>query len=77
MRPAIPRPDMRRAVVLLPNGFTLGNLFFGVFAVVSATRGDFIWAGWCVILSGVMDALDDLVTKIRRRHQEFPVFTLQ
>src|SRR6185437_5733044 len=30
MSPNLSRPDMRRAVVLLPNGFTLGNLFFGV-----------------------------------------------
>ena len=56
MRPAIPRPDMRRAVVLLPNGFTLANLFFGVFAGVSASRGYFEWAGWCVLLGGVADA---------------------
>ncbi|HEY9517380.1 MAG TPA: CDP-diacylglycerol--serine O-phosphatidyltransferase [Gemmatimonadaceae bacterium] len=73
MRPAIPRPDMRRAVVLLPNGFTLGNLFFGVFAVVSATRGDFIWAGWCVILSGVMDALDGRVARMTRTGSRFGV----
>lgn len=71
--PAIPRPDMRRAVVLLPNGFTLGNLFFGVFAIVSATRGDFVWAGWCVILSGVMDALDGRVARMTRTGSRFGV----
>lgn len=64
---------MRRAVVLLPNGFTLGNLFFGVFAVVSATRGDFIWAGWCVVLSGVMDTLDGRVARMTRTGSRFGV----
>ena len=33
-----PRP---RAAIALPNGFTLANLFFGIFAVVSASRGEF------------------------------------
>lgn len=73
MRPAIPRPDMRRAVVLLPNGFTLGNLFFGVFAIVSATRGDFEWAGWFVVLGGVMDALDGRVARMTRTASRFGV----
>jgi len=37
----VARTQPRRAVVLLPNGFTLANLFFGVFAIVAASRGDF------------------------------------
>jgi len=41
MRPALPRPDMRRVVVLFPSGLTLGNLFFGVFAIVAASRMEF------------------------------------
>ncbi|HJU88235.1 MAG TPA: CDP-diacylglycerol--serine O-phosphatidyltransferase [Gemmatimonadaceae bacterium] len=73
MSPAIPRPDMRRAVVLLPNGFTLGNLFFGVFAIVSAARGEFMWAGWCVVLGGVMDALDGQVARMTRTGSRFGI----
>jgi CDP-diacylglycerol--serine O-phosphatidyltransferase len=64
---------MRRAVVLLPNGFTLGNLFFGIFAIVAATRGDYVWAGWCVVLGGVMDALDGRVARITRTGSRFGV----
>lgn len=73
MSPAIPRPDMRRAVVLLPNGFTLGNLFFGIFAIVSASRGQYHWAGWCVVLGGVMDALDGRVARMTRTGSRFGV----
>ncbi|HEX5437450.1 MAG TPA: CDP-diacylglycerol--serine O-phosphatidyltransferase [Gemmatimonadaceae bacterium] len=73
MSPALRRPDMRRAVVLLPNGFTLGNLFFGVFALVSATRGAFVWAGWSVVLSGVMDLLDGRVARMTRTGSRFGV----
>ena len=40
-RRRFPRPSM----VMLPNGFTLGNLFFGIYAIVSASRGDHMLAG--------------------------------
>ena len=42
---------MRRAVILLPNGFTLVNLFFGIFAIVAASRGDFDAARRCTSCS--------------------------
>ena len=35
------RPPVRRVVVALPNGLTLLNLFFGIFAIVTAARGDY------------------------------------
>ena len=73
MSAAFRRPDMRRAVVILPNGFTLGNLFFGIFAIHAAANGDFKWAGWCVVLGGVMDALDGRVARMTRTGSAFGV----
>ena len=55
---------VRRAVVVLPNGFTLANLFFGIYAIVAASRGDFGRAGVYVVLGGVCDALDGRVARI-------------
>jgi CDP-diacylglycerol---serine O-phosphatidyltransferase len=69
--PALRRPDMRRAVVLLPNGFTLGNLFFGVFAIVAASRGQYSQAGLYVVLGGVMDTLDGRVARATRTGSRF------
>ena len=69
--PALPRPNMRRAVVLLPNGFTLGNLFFGVWAIVAASRGSYSQAGVYVVLGGVMDALDGRVARATRTGSRF------
>lgn len=57
-------PHVKRAVVVLPNGFTLASLFFGIFAIVSASRGDFSKAGVYVVLGGVCDALDGRVARI-------------
>jgi CDP-diacylglycerol--serine O-phosphatidyltransferase len=58
-----PRPRVRRAVVLFPSGLTLLNLFFGMFAIVAATRGEYYRAGWYVVLGGVMDMLDGRVAR--------------
>ena len=49
---------VRRAVVVLPNGFTLINLFFGIFAIVAASRGEFSTAGLYIVFGGIADALD-------------------
>src|ERR671928_1623762 len=65
------RPTVRRAVVLLPNGATLLNLFFGIFAIVAATRGQFNAAGWFVVLGGVADALDGRIARATRTGSRF------
>lgn len=57
------RRPMRRAVIMLPSGLTIGNLFFGVFAIVSASRGDLSRAGLWVVIGGVLDALDGRVAR--------------
>ena len=65
------RPDMRRAVILFPSGFTLGNLFFGVFAIIAASRGDFRQAGVYVLLGGICDALDGRVARATNAGSQF------
>jgi CDP-diacylglycerol--serine O-phosphatidyltransferase len=62
MKP-LPRPVARRVVVLMPSGFTLANLFFGVWAIVSAYKGELNRAGLFVLLGGVADALDGRVAR--------------
>jgi CDP-diacylglycerol---serine O-phosphatidyltransferase len=71
MRPAIRRPDVRRVVVLFPSGLTLMNLFFGVFAIVAASRGDFTRAGWYVVLGGIADAFDGRVARATNSEGRF------
>jgi CDP-diacylglycerol--serine O-phosphatidyltransferase len=54
---------LRRGVVILPSGLTLANLFCGIFAIVSASRGMFDQAGFLIVLGGVADALDGRVAR--------------
>jgi CDP-diacylglycerol--serine O-phosphatidyltransferase len=53
----------RRAVVVLPSGLTLANLFCGIFAIISASRGQLDQAGLLIVLGGVADALDGRVAR--------------
>jgi len=57
------RQGVRRAVVLLPNGFTLSNLLCGIYALVLASRHDFRGACLFVVLGGIADALDGRVAR--------------
>ncbi len=65
------RRTLQRGVIILPSAFTLGNLFFGIYAMVSASRGDFMWAGWCIIFAGVLDMLDGRVARFTRTGSAF------
>ena len=63
MSARVRRPTIRRAVIYLPNGFTLFNLFCGIFAIVLASRLAFGKASLFVFLGGIADALDGRVAR--------------
>jgi CDP-diacylglycerol---serine O-phosphatidyltransferase len=62
---------MRRAVILFPSGLTLANLFFGIFAIIAASRGQFVQAGVFVLLGGACDALDGQVARATNAGTQF------
>ena len=66
-RPRLPRPSM----VMLPNGFTLMSLFFGVYAIVLASRGDHARAVWYIIAASVCDAIDGRVARATHTGSKF------
>jgi CDP-diacylglycerol--serine O-phosphatidyltransferase len=57
------RRGVRRAVVLMPNGLTLFNLFCGIYAIVLAIRGDLASAPTFIVLGGIADVLDGRVAR--------------
>jgi len=74
MRDAPPlreRPGMRRAVVFLPNGFTLANLFCGIYAIVLAARGNYPQATLFVVIGGFADGLDGRVARATNTGSRF------
>ena len=70
MKP-FPRPSMRRVVIVVPSLFTLFNLFFGIWSMVLASRGEFYRAGWYIFFAGVLDALDGRVARLSRTGTRF------
>ena len=60
---ARPREGLRRVVVVIPSAFTLGNLFFGFWSIISAFNGNFRQAGWFILYAGILDSLDGRVAR--------------
>jgi CDP-diacylglycerol---serine O-phosphatidyltransferase len=63
-REGLRRPSIRQVVVVMPSTFTLGNLFFGFWSIVSAFNGNFRWAGWFIVFAGILDMLDGRVARL-------------
>lgn len=59
----VPRRRLRRGIVILPSAFTLGNLFLGIWAIVHAARGEYVTAGWLIVMAAFFDMLDGRVAR--------------
>ena len=65
------RQGVRRAVVFLPNGFTLFNLFCGIYSIVLSARGNYDLAVRFVVIGGFADALDGRVARATNTGSRF------
>jgi CDP-diacylglycerol--serine O-phosphatidyltransferase len=65
------RPRLQRGVIIVPSALTLGNLFFGIWAIVSASRGDFERAAWLIVLAGIFDTIDGRVARATQTGSRF------
>jgi len=62
---------LQQGIIILPSAFTLGNLFFGIYALVTASQGDLLWAGWYIVFAAVLDMLDGRVARFTRTGSRF------
>jgi CDP-diacylglycerol--serine O-phosphatidyltransferase len=62
---------LQRGVIILPGALTLGNLFFGLWAIVSAARGQFETSAWLIVAAGIADMLDGRVARVTRTGSRF------
>jgi CDP-diacylglycerol--serine O-phosphatidyltransferase len=65
------RPNVRRVVVVVPSMFTLANLFFGIWSIVLASRGEFYRASWYIVIAGVLDMLDGRIARLSKTGSRF------
>ena len=68
---AHPAVRHRRAIYLLPNAFTTGNLFAGFYAIVMAMNGEFPWAAIAIFLAMFLDSLDGRVARLTNSQSTF------
>ncbi len=64
-------PALQRGVIILPSALTLANLFFGIWAIVAASRGDFTTAAWLIVLAGIADMIDGRVARVTQTGSRF------
>ncbi|NJD10862.1 MAG: CDP-diacylglycerol--serine O-phosphatidyltransferase [Gemmatimonadetes bacterium] len=65
------RPRLQRGIIILPGALTLSNLFFGVWAIVSAARGEYTFAAWLIVFAGIADTLDGRVARRTKTGSRF------
>ncbi len=71
LAPPPQRPGIRRVVVVVPSFFTLANLFFGFWSIVSAFNQNFKWAGLFIFFSGVLDMFDGRIARLSNTGTRF------
>jgi len=69
MNPA--RRRLQRGIIVLPSAFTLGNLFLGMWAIVSASRGQFETAAWLIVIAAAVDMVDGRIARFTSTGSDF------
>ena len=62
---------LQRGVIIVPSALTIGNLFFGMWAIVAAARGHFSLAAWLVVIAAFADMVDGRVARVTQTGSRF------
>lgn len=62
---------LQRGVIILPSALTLANLFFGIWAIISASRGQFTTAAWLIVWAALFDTFDGRVARYTQTGSRF------
>ncbi|QWR78058.1 CDP-diacylglycerol--serine O-phosphatidyltransferase [Candidatus Magnetomonas plexicatena] len=64
---------MKRGVYILPNGLTLVGMFFGFYSIVSSLNGNFVTAGWAILIANIFDGLDGWTARMTNSTSRFGI----
>jgi CDP-diacylglycerol---serine O-phosphatidyltransferase len=64
---------MRITRAVVPSLFTVLNIFSGFRSIIHTSQGDYVLAGWFIILAAVFDTLDGLMARITKSSSDFGV----
>ena len=63
----------KTGAVVLPSIFTIANMAFGFFSIISASDRNYVLAAWFIIMSYVMDMLDGRIARLVHGESSFGV----
>jgi CDP-diacylglycerol---serine O-phosphatidyltransferase len=58
---------------VIPNLFTSMNMFCGFLSIISASQGNYIYAGWLIVIASLFDALDGVMARLTNSSSELGV----
>lgn len=58
---------------ILPNSFTAGSMFVAILSIIAASKENFSWACWAIIISMILDGLDGRVARLTNTSSKFGV----
>ena len=58
---------------IVPSLFTMLNLFFGFFAILSALKGKYVTASWFIFAAAIWDVMDGKIARMAHAHSDFGV----
>ena len=67
------RYNIRISRAVIPNFFTILNMFSGFMSILSSTDRDFSSAAWLIVLAAIFDSLDGVMARLTKSSSEFGV----
>ena len=64
---------LHKGVYILPNLFTTGGLFLGVYSIIQSSHDQFLTAAVCIIIAHVCDGLDGRLARLTHTQSQFGV----
>ena len=61
----------RKGIYILPSLFTTAGLFFGFYAIINASQGEFDKAAVGILIAMIMDGLDGRVARLTNTASQF------
>lgn len=68
---SIEKQKIKKGIYILPNFFTLMNLFSGFYSVICTIEGHFITAAVAIMIAGVFDLLDGKIARATHTSSHF------
>ncbi|MCX7974239.1 MAG: CDP-diacylglycerol--serine O-phosphatidyltransferase [Candidatus Aminicenantes bacterium] len=67
------KKETKNIIIALPTAMTILNLSLGFLSLQASIHGNFLWAGWLIVLAAVIDGLDGVVARLTQSNSLFGV----